>query len=453
MKNFTLLFVALLVVLFTTAQPTNLLIEKAEQAKERLKQTEKAGMFLMDQKIDGNLSSRNMDYFLKNAAATHKLDSTVSWTSETGIEWEYEWKEEFYYNESLRNNMWIDKEWDTITGSWYVYSQTEIEFDENGKVQTILSWYRDEPGAELLLESKMEPYYNSSGKLDSLYFYETEDGENWTLQMKQIYTYNSSDKISMVSFHVLEEGVMMEAQWTTYTYEDGNLTLMQTYFMMEGQEYLTFETRMEYNSSNQLIIEEDWSLSYTTFELEKSSRIETEYNSAGDVETETWYDWDATTETWIETEKDEYIYGSLNYSDVLYPSTVFLYDYLAVEMPMPDSKAISEIHTYLKTDADWLQTEKNAFFYSAAEASNAELVEKNNFDVFPNPVAEKVTFSWTENHPQLLLEMYRMNGAKIMEQQIISGKPVDLKKLGNGIYLYKLINENETVFTGKLVKQ
>lgn len=71
----------------------------------------------------------------------------------------------------------------------------------------------------------------------------------------------------------------------------------------------------------------------------------------------------------------------------------------------------------------------------------------------PAHFSESVTFSSTENHPELMLEMYRANEAKIMEQEIFSGKSIEVKNLESGIYLYKLINENETVFTGKLVKQ
>ncbi len=454
MKNFTSFIIVFLIAILASAQPTDLLIEKAEEAKKQLSKAEKAGMFLVNQNLSENFSSASLEYLLKSAAATHKLDSTVTWTSELGIEWEYEWKEEFYYNSSLKNNMWVDKEWDAATESWYVSAQTETEFDSEGKATVLYMWYRDEPGADLLLETKMEPEYNSSGKVETLFYHDTEDGgENWALQMEQVYAYNSSGKIEEVTLHTLVEGEMQETQRSVYTYEDGNMTMIQIYFMMEGEEFLTSETYLEYNNSGQLIIEEDWLLNYTTFELEKSSRIETEYTANGDVETEIWHDWDADAQVWVETEKDEYTYGSLSYADVIYPSMVFLYEYLAIEMPMAESKATAEIDTYTKAEDAWVQTENNVFYYSALDPSNAELVEKSNFDVYPNPVSETITISWTENHPELVLEMYRANGAKIMERQIFSGKSIEVKNLESGIYLYKFVNQNETVFTGKLVKQ
>lgn len=454
MKNFTSFIIVFLIAISASAQPTDLLTEKAEKAKEQFKKTEKAGMFLVNQNLSEKFSPTSLEYFLKSAAATHKLDSTVTWTSELGIEWEYEWKEEFYYDASLKNNLWIDKQWDETTESWYVSAQSETEFDNDGKVTVLYFWYRDEPGADLILESKMEPEYNSSGKLKTLMYYETEDQENWTLQMKQIHTYNSSGRLEKVSFEVLEEGEMLETSWMLYYYnDDEKLTLAETYFDMEGEDVLISETHMEYNNSGQLITETDWSLNYTTLQLERSTQTTTEYNANGDEETEIWHEWDATTNIWVETEKDEYTYGSLSYADVIYPSTVFLYEYLSIEMPSTDSKAITEIHTFTKSGDAWIQTEKNVFYYSAVDASNAGLVEKSNFDVYPNPVSENVTFSWTENHPELMLEMYRANGVKIMERQIFSGKSIEVKNLESGIYLYKLINENETVFTGKLVKQ
>jgi len=228
---------------------------------------------------------------------------------------------------------------------------------------------------------------------------------------------------------------------------------METYIDMNGNELLISETHMEYNNSGQLITDTNWSLNYTTSQLERATQTTTEYTANGDVETEIWHDWDADAEVWVETDKDEYTYGSLSYADVIYPSMVFLYEYLAIEMPMAESKATAEIHTYTKAGGAWVQTENNVFYYSALAPSNAELVEKSNFDVYPNPVSETITISWTENHPELVLEMYRANGAKIMERQIFSGKSIEVKNLESGIYLYKLVNQNETVFTGKLVKQ
>jgi hypothetical protein len=453
MRNFTSFVIALLITFSASAQ-TKLLSEKAKQSKNLLNKTELAEVVLLHQQFADNNLPDTWGFHLKNAAATHKLDSTISWEKEPDAEWEYTWKEELYYNQSLRNDLWIDKEWDATTESWYVSSQTDIEFESDGSVKTIYSWYREQPGAELLLESKMEPRYKSSGKLDSLLYYASEDGETWTLEMKQVYTYNSSEKIARVSYLTLEEGEMIESTWTIYTYDDDdNLVSMETYFLVEGEEFLLSKTTMEYNSSGQLINEIDWTLSYTTFQLEKSSRIATHYNASGDVETEIWYDYNDADDTWIETEKDEHIYGSLNYSDVIYPSLVFLYDYLAIDMPFAESKATSEIHSYTKIDDNWVETEKTLFHYSAAQPSNANRIEVGKFEVFPNPVSENVTFSWTDKQPQLMLELYRTNGTKIMERQIFSGKPVEIKNFDSGIYLYRLTHENETIFTGKLVKQ
>ena len=73
--------------------------------------------------------------------------------------------------------------------------------------------------------------------------------------------------------------------------------------------------------------------------------------------------------------------------------------------------------------------------------------------MYPNPATETVTFRWTENYPHLQLEVYLVNGAKVLEQEAFSGKAVPVSHLGKGVYIYKMLNGTETLSTGKLVKE
>lgn len=455
MKIFTSLMILVLTVLTVFSQPNSQLMKNAEQTQDALKPIIDASNFLLKHSVAKNYLTSNDELFLKNAAATQKIDSTVMRGRIAGeTEWEYLWKEEYHWDASHQSNTWIEKEWDENSGSLYVSAETVTEYDSEGRVEVLYNSYRYEPGEALLLEGKMEPEYNS-GRLESVqYFASEDDGENWFLEMEVYYTYNNSGKLIEIEYWNLEESDLLLSMRNTLSYnESGQQTQSQTFYMMDGEEMLFSETDFEYNNSGQLVNEIDWSINFTSLQLEKSSRTETEYNASGDILAETYFNWEEASETWLEEDRDEYTYNTIDFSDVLFPYSVFMYEFIGVEMPNFTGKAVAEINGYTWVDNDWVQVENQIFYYSSIDASNVELTENNDFAVYPNPATDNVTFSWAGNQQHLLLEVFKVDGAKMLERQVSSGQNIQLKNLESGVYLYKMKSENETLFSGKLVKQ
>lgn len=456
MKKFTLFTFFVLIGWASIAQSDYAFEQKAQQVREKFKPLVKAGDLLLNYTNAQNYLAENHEVSLKSVAATHKLDSTVVWERPHGeTEWNYLWKDEYHWDASQQTNTWIEKEWDDASQSLYVSSETVIEFDNEGMMQVIYNSYRYEPGDELLLEGKIVPEYNNSGRLETLqYFASDDDGENWYLEMEQVYAYNNSGQLTALEFWSLEEDVMLQSMRMVYTYNgEGQRTMSQSFFNMEEEEMLLSETHYEYNNSGQVVEEIDWSLSYTTFQLVKSMRIVTEYNASGEIDTETYYDWDEIDEVWLEDTKDEYSYSSLDFSDILLPYSAFLYDFMGMEFPELMGKATTEINSYSRIDDAWVHDEKQLFYYSSIGASNVEMLDDNDFAVYPNPVTDNVTFSWTGTKQQLMLEIFRLDGAKMLERQITSGQKIQVKNLESGVYLYNVKNGIETLSSGRLVKQ
>ncbi|MGM0619751.1 MAG: T9SS type A sorting domain-containing protein [Bacteroidota bacterium] len=454
MKKFTFLMLLVLTVSTVFAQLNSQLIEKTEQTQNVLKPIIDASNLLLKHSEAKNYLTGNNELFLKNAAATQKIDSTVMRGRVAGeTEWEYLWKEEFHWDASHQST-WIEKEWDENSGNLYVSAETVTEYDNEGRVEVLYNSYRNEPGEDLFLEGKMVPEYDSE-RLESVqYFASEDDGENWLLELEVFYTYNNSGKLIEIEYWNLEDSDLLLSMRNTMSYnESGQQTQSQTFYMMEGEEVLFSETDFEYNNSGQLVNEIDWSLNLTTLQLEKSSRTATEYNALGDILAETYFNWDESSETWLEDDKDEYTYNTIDFSDVLFPYSVFMYEFIGVEMPNFTGKAVAEINGYTWVDNDWVQVENQIFYYSSIDASNVELTENNDFTVYPNPATDYITFSWAGNQQHLLLEVFKVDGVKMLEQQVSSGQNIQLENLESGVYLYKMKNENETLFSGKLVKQ
>jgi hypothetical protein len=73
--------------------------------------------------------------------------------------------------------------------------------------------------------------------------------------------------------------------------------------------------------------------------------------------------------------------------------------------------------------------------------------------LYPNPVSDFDTISFSENFDTGVFRVYTILGQKMMEQTITKSSPIiSLKALQSGVYIYKM-DYNGNTKTGKLIKQ
>ena len=86
---------------------------------------------------------------------------------------------------------------------------------------------------------------------------------------------------------------------------------------------------------------------------------------------------------------------------------------------------------------------------------STEVIEKsdmlNRVSFFPNPFSKYVTFSIPENQDQITLELFDLQGRKVMSEEIRSGEKVNMSILNQGVYFFNLIIDDKKL-TGKLIK-
>ncbi len=87
-----------------------------------------------------------------------------------------------------------------------------------------------------------------------------------------------------------------------------------------------------------------------------------------------------------------------------------------------------------------------------------ELVIKNvELKIFPNPTSENINLSMQESpKEELQLELYNIIGQLVLEQQLPAFEKehtINIQHLQSGVYLVKLISENQVVYSGKIVKE
>lgn len=453
MRKFTFFLVLVFAVLVSNGQNSVTLQKRVEAAKKKYSRVSHQNALLVNSQMKWNLSLENS---LKSAAASMKLDSTISkaW-DEAAQALVNDTKEEYLYDSEMKNTTLLYSDWDDNSGMWDVWSKTEVDYNPDGTVETMRIYESDEQGAQPILINKLNTFYNEAGQLDSVQHWYTEDQITWSLGGKQIYHYNNSGQVTEMEMWALEEDEgeeYMTSMRYVFTYTNsGRMETSSMFFLFEEEEMLFFKTEYNYDNSDRLAFTEDWSIGLTSFELEKDFRTDYEFNASGDISTESWSEWDPSGQTWVETEIDEYSYSDFNYSEVFFPSYLMLYG-IVEEIPVL-SKAPAEIETKEWVGGSLQLSYKTIFYYSDGTNTFADNLNEAGFSVYPNPVQENVTFNWSQNQATLLLEIYQVTGSRIFEKQITSGIPVFLAEIDSGIYFFKLNNGKQTLHSGKLIKR
>ncbi len=482
MKKFTLFLAFFAIAVVAFSQNSRNLQSKTKQIHEKYLKISEMTKFL-------DLQSSNEQNLLKSTAATLKLDSIVSWSLNLETEtWNYDYKDEYFYNSVLNNTSWINKEWNLDLEKWDIEGKTELEFYNNGFISSMLFFYKDQESGELSQSSKFMIYYNPEGLQDSALIYTVETmGGSMVLTMKQYRHYNAANQLIKTDIWVNDEegGDLILAQTIVNTYtESGKIETSSTNIILEGEEIPFSKVVYNYDGSGNLTSKVNSTYDFftmgmantdlTTYEYNASGKVtveissiwedgnwveqdknESEYNAAGDVFRSIYSEKNGA--DWTEVDKDEYLYSSNSFSGIVVPYFFNSFDLVfLVEMENAEeinfNKQITGVNTSEKINGEWKNTGKSTVYYSEGTSTKIEETQTSLFNVYPNPATEFVSFKWNVNFEELTLEMYQINGSRVLEQTILSGKSVSLSRLESGVYFYKIMDGKEIVHSGKLVK-
>ena len=475
MKKFTFLL-AFFVIAFTAhSQISKNLQNKMEQMhKKYLKFSE------MVKYAESQTSGKTV--VLKSFASTQKLDSIVeqTWDAET-MEWHNSSRDEYFYDSEIKNTIWKSSEWNLDSKLWIVWSQTDVGYNNQDMVNSLIFYDKDLETDPLIQSSKMLIYNNSDGMQDSIIMYSKTELDTWSLEIKQIHHYNASKQLIKTDMWAFDEdmGELVMAQSVVYTYtESGKIKTSTTNYNFDGEVIIFSKTEYNYDGSGNLTSDVMSTLNFFTFELENSNRntykyiasgkvsesisatweggiwinedkTESQFNSVGDITFDIYSAWNGT--SWDEYDKDEYLYSSTNFSDVVFPNFYMLFGMID-EVDLTFNKLITGMNYYGTVDGSYVNYGKSTYYYSSGTSTKIDETQTSLFSVYPNPAAESVSFKWIGNFEELTLEIYQITGAKVLEQTALSGKSVSLSKLERGVYFFKLLDGVQSVHSGKLIK-
>ena len=398
------------------------------------------------------------EFILKSTTAKQKLDSVIyrELDSSSGT-FVNKWKDVYEYNSNLLTTVFWEYWWKTDLTVWDLNVRTVVEHNATGSPITMTIYYMDDELGLLIPDYRMTAQYNSTGKLEMVKHYSPGENNTWILEADMVYFYrpdNLPEKVVLTVF-MEEDGEAYTYTLTiVYTYNaSGKMTSNISTMEMEGEEIIVSRTDYTWNTSGKLASQETLSFNYGTFALEKSDRTEFQYNTAGDASVNISSIWNSEGSTWQTDSKTEFTYNATDASEVVFPSMLISYNEASEVYVYPHSKALATIITFEMTEGSWLNTGRNVFYYSALVINLIQERSLQDITIYPNPFMEHVTFTWTAKYDYLDLDIFQITGSRVLSKVLYPGMTIPTNYLNPGVYLYRLMNNGEAVYTGKLIRR
>lgn len=326
-----------------------------------------------------------------------------------------------------------------VTISWT--ENIEYIYNETGLIDTVKLYYIGDQMSDMSLYGYIKLSYDDSEKLLKAYSYIL-NGNNWELYMGYNYSYNQSGKVSEI---FLEENWW--SYWTSlhkFTYDlEGKL------IRYEENPVYDIVVTYDYDSDGNLIEEnyQDW------YQRKKHLFFYSDEGNRTKRELYYWSkDWQHLDDDFIlrDHSSEEYTYLNLDKNDLVALNLSVLNQ--TNELDEVEYHPKNLISTILK------EGEKHEYFYSSIQDKQGLLtgihdIQNSDFNVFPNPATNQVTFTWNTSGDQLNLKIFQLTGACVIDKEIFSNEKVELNKLKSGVYLYKLADRHHVLKSGKLVIQ
>jgi hypothetical protein len=370
------------------------------------------------------------------------------WNKSTS-QWVYseKWEETFDGNNNLTKA--IIYTWDTIGNQWVKEVEYDLTYDANNLLIKEILYARDSLTSQMVKELQWENTYDGQGNITS----------------------------EMASYWDAGSSAWIPGWKDEYTYTDGKLTeILESLYDEDNQEWINFfRTVSTYNAGGKLISEvtEEWD--FMSNNWVNWLKWEYTWNAQERNTMEIEYEWDTGSLVWLNTWKWEYTYDqqgntieevdsewynnqwnsdwrgvwaynlSYTFLDLLVPYWFLSAptDLTFVNMPLSFTEYWPEL-------AAWILWWRQMAYWSAFTSTDVSNIEKGMVNVFPNPATDYLTVSWDDNYTHLDLEIINLAGIQVISRSIDNNETINLSQLSEGLYLYKLSDNRNVIYTGKI---
>lgn len=338
-------------------------------------------------------------------------------------------KSEYIYDLFGNSTQIITYKWDESLNQYVGSQRVDKIIDSKGYITHDIGYNWNVTISQWVASYKHEYQLNSDGKdtLNIGYVWDVEAGK-WVNNSKTEKTYDSKGKPTFVFWYQWDKEIN---QWINSSKEEslydaqGN-TIMDTYYR--------------------------WNLDYNKWDYDM--RLEYSFNDMGKL-----------------TKKIGYIinnYGTLRILDKW--DYTYGLDGKTVEIIVSyDPLGFGRLETSIKFEEEydeygycihrkkyriiepdlWEFEDYVDYYYSAIVNSAISNPTTDELKAFPNPATEFIAFNLSDAAQPAMIELYDMQGKKIISQILASDKRLDVARLKSGMYMYK-ISQNKKIFQGKV---
>ena len=307
--------------------------------------------------------------------------------------------------------MYLGK-WDIILLQWVNEYKYEYEYNLDGNMTPYVSSYWDNNINQWIVREKYEYLYDPSGR---------------EIQLNYLSRNNSSNMLDSIS--------KLETAYNT----DGGWTKILHFWNKTDKQWMN-SSKDETNIANgdYLSITYSWDNINTQWVCRR--KVEYTMDSNATSQFSIGYANDTITNLWIPEYKYEYTFdNSYSEDELVLPSN-------------SNGKMQKDQFDYVwdKVVNQWLVSSKTTYYYSEVDITNTRNFASNELKTFPNPSKEYVAFELKDASTTATIELFDIQGKKVISQILPLSKQISVNGLKSGIYFY-IVNQKGKLYNGKIV--
>ncbi|MCK3684757.1 T9SS type A sorting domain-containing protein [Maribellus sp. YY47] len=420
--------------------------------------------------------------FLKSASEYLKLDSIVvsDWQDETQT---VENTEKMRFDANADGSEMILRyySWNTENWRWKTEQANYYFFGTNGRLDSteyqeyVVGNYKRYIQTQYIYENELLRYTQRRQKIDEI--------ETWEELDRTKYTYDSIGQLTHVYSQKRDP---FDDRWATYFYIEYTRDTLGNVVQETGYDYEDYDgisTRKyyltyDYNDSNRLVIITEFVKGWQEGQFVEDRKQENSYDENGQLKSETYYNWEYDSDGWLEDTRlvyDHTVSGGelqtvvsqdwngqwLDKRKALYLTNHFYTidevlhaDFLDAFVPMVviDSIVCERIEKSILQNNAWTDAGLTAYYFSTDWPTGTNDIETSTVRVYPNPVSDFLNIE-TGFQDVASCVLYDLAGRVVHQTQITSRLTMDVSRLTSGFYILEVRHDNETVYSGKLIKK
>ncbi|PKP04688.1 MAG: hypothetical protein CVU11_03835 [Bacteroidetes bacterium HGW-Bacteroidetes-6] len=343
--------------------------------------------------------------------------------------WDKAAKYSYFYDSNGFGQKRLNQTWSS-SDNCYVNSEQVFTSWQNGdNIQKVTQYWN---GSTWDNNEKQYYEYDANHHV-TLYDKSLWDGVNdeWLYDYEYTYVYSGSllSVRTYLDWNTISNAFVNHTRYT-YTYDSNENIITLLRQSWSGSAWVNaYRTTYTYNSADlrTLTLEESWDSGTSTW---KNNQREVNTFDSNNNKTQYLLQyWDNGTSSWRNGVKDDYVFDSNN------NKTQYIYS------------------TWNIPSAAWDYISKTDYYYSAFDATSLTELFNNKLSVFPNPTNGEITIDSREINANRIT-IFDMNGRVVYdESNPVSGRTINLRSYGTGLYNISVTDETGEIRTSKVVVQ